>query len=205
MDKTVGMRGAGSVAAVFMALVLAGCGSDGGGSVFGGGDVGKTIVSGNAASRSAVDVNPDVFRQDVPCPAIEVEDNGYIVTKSLRGKDDDPRALEYQASLEKWARKCRREGGEVKMTLGVSGRVTPGPAWKGGEIFLPIRATFVSLDDAGDGKRRKPAATTLTVPVTLGAGAPAEQWALVEQNLVVPQSGSVKLEIALDDGRKRRQ
>lgn len=204
MHKTVGMRRAGSVAAAVMVLALAGCGSDGGGSVFGGGDVGKTIVSGNAASRSAVDVNPDVFRQDVPCPAIEVEDGGYIVMKSQRGKDDDPRALQYQANLEKWARKCRREGGEVKMTLGVSGRVTPGPAWEGGEIFLPIRATFVSLEDDADTKRR-PKPTVLTVPVTLGAGAPAEQWALVEQNLVVPQGGSVKLEIALDDGRNRRQ
>lgn len=204
MDKTVGMRRAGSVAAAVMVLALAGCGSDGGGSVFGGGDVGKTIVSGNAASQSAVDVDPDIFRQDVPCPAVEVEDGGYIVMKSQRGKDDDPRALQYQANLEKWARKCRREGGEIKMTLGVSGRVTPGPAWEGGEIFLPIRATFVSLEDDAD-TRRGPKPTVLTVPVTLGAGAPAEQWALVEQNLVVPQGGSVKLEIALDDGRNRRQ
>ncbi|SDT92092.1 hypothetical protein [Stappia sp. ES.058] len=205
MDKTVGMRRAGSVAAVVMALALAGCGSDGGGSVFGGGDVGKTIISGNASGKSAVDVDPDVFRKDVPCPSLEVEDNGYIIMKSLRGKDDDPRALQYQANLEKWARTCRREGGEVKMTLGVSGRVTPGPAWEGGEIFLPVRVTFVSNEAGDDTGRKRAKPTMLTVPVTLGAGAPAEQWALVEQNLVVPQTGSVKLEIALDDGRKRRQ
>lgn len=202
MQQAEWIRLSGKVAALTFGLVVAGCGGGEVASV--GNDIAKTVISGNASGKSVVDdVDPSIFVKDIPCPPLEVEAGRYFVTHHQRGKDDDPRALIYQASLEKWARSCRREGGEVKMTLGVSGRVTPGPAFQGGEIFLPIRVTYQSLDDGNS--KAKPETRVLTVPVTLGAGAPAEQWALVEENFVVPQGPSIKVQIALDENAKRRQ
>jgi hypothetical protein len=78
--------------------------------------------------------------------------------------------------------------------------VTPGPAWPGGEILLPLR---VSVTDT-DAEKAKPQVRQLSVPVTLGAGAPAEQWALVE-DVALPQGGSSKVQIALDEKGNRRQ
>lgn len=202
MQQAEWIRLSGKVATLALGLVVAGCG---GGEVSDvGNGIAKTVISGNMADKSVVDdIDPSIFVKDVPCPPLQVEAGRYFVMHYQRGKDDDPRALLYQASLEKWARRCRREGGEVKMTLGVSGRVTPGPAFQGGEIFLPIRVTYQNLDE--DNARAKPETRVLTVPVTLGAGAPAEQWALVEENFVVPQGRSIKVQIALDANAKRRQ
>lgn len=202
MDHADWMRLPGAVAALTVSLALAGCGSGIGDM---GNDVAKTVISGNAADKSAVDsIDPSIFERDVPCPPVSVEDGRYIVMRYKRGSDNDPRALIYQANLEKWARKCRREADGVKMTLGVSGRITPGPAWEGGEILLPLRVTLIDTqDDSKTGRKPKP--QVYSVPVTLGAGAPAEQWALVEENFVVPQDRSIKVEIALDESGKRRQ
>ncbi|MBA4611993.1 hypothetical protein H1W37_10040 [Stappia taiwanensis] len=197
MRQAAMVRLGSSMAVLSLTLALAACGGDG---LSLGGDVSKTIVSGNAAGKGVVDVDPAIFAKEVPCPPLEVEAGNYLTANYARGKDNDPRGLRYQASLEKWARKCRREGGEVKMTLGVSGRVTPGPAWKGGEILLPIRVTYAPLSDEGGKSEVK----MFTVPVTVGEGAPAEQWALVEQGLVIPQDRSIKVQIALTDKKRRR-
>ncbi|WP_349359663.1 hypothetical protein [Stappia sp.] len=195
MDHPLSLPPARAVLAVTLALAVAGCGAVGGI----GDETAKTVISGNAATRSAVDVDPEVFRQDVPCPALEVEDGRYIVMVYERGREDDPRALRYQATVEKWANRCSRTASGVAMTLGVSGRATPGPAWGGGELVLPLRLT---LEPTGDGK---PQTINLPVPVTLGEGAPAEQWAVVEEGIAVSDSGSVRAVIALDESRRGRR
>lgn len=193
------IRRTGPLASLALGLAVAGCGTDIGGVS---NDVAKTVISGNAAGKSVVeDIKPETFRQEVPCPPLGVEPDRYLLMTYDRGKQDDPQGLRYQASIEKWARKCQRGAdGGVVMTVGVSGRVTPGPVWPGGEILLPLR---LSITDTGDAKA-KPQVRQLSVPVTLGAGAPAEQWALVE-DVALPQSGSMKVQIALDEKGNRRQ
>ncbi len=193
------IRRTGPLASLALGLAVAACGTDIGGVS---NDVAKTVISGNAAGKSVVeDINPETFRQEVPCPPLGVEPDRYLLMTYDRGKQDDPQGLRYQANIEKWARKCKRGAdGGVVMTVGVSGRVTPGPAWPGGEIMLPLR---VSVTDTTNDKA-KPQVRQLAVPVTLGAGAPAEQWALVE-DVALPQGGSSKVQIALDETGKRRQ
>lgn len=194
------IRRTGPLASLALGLAVAGCGGDISGV---GDDVAKTVISGNASDKSVVEgINPDTFRREVPCPPLEVEPGHYLLMIHDRGKDDDPKALRYQANIENWARRCVRDGGDgVLMTVGVSGRVTPGPAWQGGEVMLPIRLSIVNT--APDGP--KPVVRQLSVPVTLGAGSPAEQWALVEENVAIPQTASTKVQIALDEKGKRRQ
>ena len=158
------IRRTGPLASLALGLAVAACGTDIAGVS---NDVAKTVISGNAAGKSVVeDINPETFRQEVPCPPLGVEPDRYLL-----------------------------------MTVGVSGRVTPGPAWPGGEILLPLR---ISVSDT-DAAKAKPQVRQLSIPVTLGAGAPAEQWALVEENVSIPQGGSAKVQIALDEKGKRRQ
>ena len=196
------MRRPGTLAGLSLTLALAGCGSGIGDY---GNDIAKTVISGNAADQSVIDtVDPRTFEREVACPPIAVEDGRYIVMRYKARNENNPEALLYQANLEKWARRCTRTADGVKMTLGVSGRVTPGPAWEGGELFLPIRMAFVGADEDDSKRGRKPRGQVYNVPVTLGAGAPAEQWALVEEGIAVPQNASVKAQIALDEPGKRR-
>lgn len=198
------MRRLGAAAPLTLSLALAGCGSGAGDF---GNDVAKTVISGNTAGKSVVDtIDPKIFEREVACPPVSVQDGRYIVMRYKgRSQENNPEQLLYQANLEKWARRCARTAEGIKMTLGVSGRVTPGPAWEGGEIFLPIRVTLLNADGSESERGRKPKGQVYSVPVTLGAGAPSEQWALVEENILLPQDRSVKVEIALDEAGKGRQ
>ena len=173
------------------AAVLAGCGS-------GAGNVAGNIISGG---QEPIEVSPETFAPPVPCPPMQLQSNTFLIMKYARGKDNDPEGLLYQATVEDWANTCTQEaGGGRRMKLGFSGDVTPGPAWKGGEVVLPLRVAIVP-----GGSEAKPLSSeVLQIPVTLGAGAPSEQWTLVENKFTIPASESVKVVFGFDEGRRRR-
>ncbi|MBA5778401.1 hypothetical protein H2509_14825 [Stappia sp. F7233] len=162
--------------------------------------IGKQIVTGGGAGKSVADVSPDAFVAPPWCPPISVERNKFLVMNYERGKDGDASALIYQASIEKWAVGCKRVNGQTQVTVGVSGRITPGPVWKGGEVLLPVH---VNLIESGEAEAEdKKTENVFTVPVTLGEGAPAELWNLVESSITIPPDARPKITIALDEAGK---
>ena len=186
--------------ALLSMLTLAACGAGGDS---GGDSIARTIIGGGSTG-SAVDIDPSAFEVQPYCPPLEVDPVRYILFNYERGKQDDARALLYPASIEKWARECRRDAGQVRARIGISGRITPGPAWKGGEVLLPIRIDLVSTSsEAGS----KPVSSkVITVPITLGEGAPAELWSFVDDSFVFPSGADLKLVASIDQeaGRRRR-
>ena len=73
------------------------------------------------------------------CPKVTLkEDTGYI-NKYVKGGEDDPAKLSYQASISQVTRSCSRAGGMLTMNVAVAGRVVPGPAGVSGAVTLPIR------------------------------------------------------------------
>ncbi|MXN66098.1 hypothetical protein GR183_14380 [Stappia sp. GBMRC 2046] len=166
------------------------------------GDIGSKIVSGGGSNDSVVDVDASAFVAPPWCPPISVERNRYLLMKFQRGKEDDARALEYQATIEKWATGCKRVGGETQVKIGVSGRVTPGPAWEGGEILLPLKVTLRDTDSEDD----KDETDIMMVPVTLGAGSPSEVWTLVESSITLSPDARPKILVSLEEeGRRGRR
>mgnify|MGYP000451124697 CR=1 FL=1 len=166
------------------------------------GNIGSTIVSGGGSGGSVVDVDRSAFVAPPWCPPISVERNKYLLMKFQRGKEDDARALEYQATIEKWATGCKKVDGQTQVKIGVSGRVTPGPAWEGGEILLPLKVT---LRESGseDGKDQS---DVMMVPVTLGAGSPSEMWSLVETSITLPPDARPSIRVSLEEeGRRSRR
>lgn len=73
------------------------------------------------------------------CPKVTLkEDTGYI-NKYVKGGEDDPAKLTYQASISEVTRSCSRAGGMLTMNVAVAGRVVPGPAGVSGPVTVPIR------------------------------------------------------------------
>ncbi|WP_428687997.1 hypothetical protein [Roseibium sp.] len=172
------------------AAALAGCG--------GGADgVTGKIISGG---QKPIEISPETFAAPVPCPPLQLKTNTYLISNYVRGKQDEPEGLLYQATIEDWAVTCTNEAdGGRRMKLGFSGDVTPGPAWKGGEVVLPLRVAVVP----GGDKPKPLSSEVLTVPVTLGAGAPSEKWTLIEEKFTIPAGASVKVVFGFDEGRRR--
>ncbi|WP_428641773.1 hypothetical protein [Roseibium sp.] len=171
------------------ALALAGCG--------GGADsVAGKIISGG---QKPIEISPETFAPPVSCPPLQLKSNTYLIMKYARGKQDDPDALLYQATVEDWAVTCTEEaGGGRRMKLGFSGDVTPGPAWKGGEVALPLRVAITPGEEA------KPLTSeVLKIPVTMAEGAPSQKWTLIEEKFTIPAGASVKVVFGFDEGRRR--
>jgi len=171
------------------AAALGGCG--------GGADgVAGKIISGG---QEPIEVSPETFAPPVSCPPMQLKSNTYLIMKYVRGKENEPEGLLYQATVEDWANTCTQEpDGKRRMKLGFSGDVTSGPAWKGGEVILPLRVAILPGGDA------KPLASEiLKVPVTLGADSPSETWTLIEEKFTIDAGQSVKVVFGFDEGRRR--
>ncbi|KQT54689.1 hypothetical protein ASG43_03690 [Aureimonas sp. Leaf454] len=75
------------------------------------------------------------------CPRVTLRDGTAILRK--RSGDD----LEYVASVTATNRDCRIVDGQLRMKIGVAGRVVPGPAGTAGNVALPIRIAIVQGTD----------------------------------------------------------
>lgn len=166
------------------------------GTLGGCGNTAETIISGG---QQPIEISPATFAPPVVCPPMELKPNTYLIRKFVRGKEDQREGLLYQATVEDWANTCTAlPDGRRQMKLGFSGDVTSGPAWKGGEVTLPLRVAIVSGSDGS-----KPLASEiLTVPVTLGADSPSENWTLIEDKFTVDANASVKVVFGFDEGRR---
>lgn len=170
------------------AVMLSGCG--------GGSDIAGTIISGG---QKPIEVSPETFAPPVSCPPMQLKSNAFLIRKFQRGKEDVPEALLYQATLKDWANSCTKEGGDQRrIKMGLSGTVTPGPAWKGGDVVLPIR---VEIETGAEGD--KPLESELfQVSVSLPAGSPSETWTLIENKYVIGQEQGAKVVFGFEDRRR---
>ncbi|ADZ71802.1 hypothetical protein [Polymorphum gilvum] len=194
------------------ALVLAGagllaaCGSGvelpslGGGSDTGGSRTSGVMSSITTSGKGPIEVDREAFAKQPHCPRLELRQDTFLIMKYERGKEDDPRHMLYQANLENWARECRREGEQTRVKVGLSGRVTPGPAWPGGEIVLPVRIAVL-----GASPDAPLVSEVFSVPVTVGAGSPAELWSLVEDSFLLPPDSGLKIVFGFDEGPQKKR
>ena len=75
------------------------------------------------------------------CPAVSIREQNTIHDSYQRGGEGDPTKLVYRASITEATRACSYGGGAIGMTVGVAGRVVPGPAGSTGAVPAPIRVT----------------------------------------------------------------
>lgn len=172
-----------------LAGLLAGCG---GAENFAG-----KVVSGG---QEPIEVSPETFAPPTPCPPMQLQSNTFLIMKYARGKENDPQGLLYQATLKDWANTCTQEpDGGRRIKMGFSGDVTTGPAWRGGEITLPVRVAILP----GGSDVRPLSSEVLKVSVPMNVGAPSESWTIVEDKFTIPPGQGVKVLFGFDEGRRR--
>ncbi|MEJ8473503.1 hypothetical protein [Roseibium algae] len=200
--ETVVKRGSRpAVAGALCIGLLAGCMSSSNELSSSGGSTSKSWINQITTSgKGPIQVNPDAFAADVYCPPIRMQTDTYLIMKFANRKEETPENLLYQATVDEWARDCTREGSDqTRIKIGLSGDVTPGPAWRGGEVTLPLRVAIVP-----SGENAKPLySEVLSVPVTIGENSPSEAWTLIEDKFVVPRNQEMKIIFGFDEGKRR--
>ncbi len=180
-------------ATVAAALALGGCG---GGSLFGGAasrqastpveqqqGVGATIRNQLLYAGPTVPESQrpgfHIIENEKGCPAIDILENaaGY------RGGGSGPQAsqVSFQASITGTARECIFQGNQLRLRVGVEGRVLLGPNGRPGSFAVPLRIVV---------KRRADVVTQrfTRLNVTVPGGDTQGDWSYVEENLVIPVS-----------------
>lgn len=187
--------------AVVLAGVVAGCGLTGDetSSSTPSTGTGSVVTSIVTTGQGPIQVDPRTFEQQPNCPRLELRSETFLIMKYEKGKQDDPRHLLYQASVENWARECSRVGDQVQVKIGLSGRVTPGPVWPGGEVVLPLRVSLIT----GSAEEAPLQSQVFSIPVTVGSGAPAEIWTLVDESFTVGSQAGQRLVFGFDEGPQK--
>ncbi|WP_290774913.1 hypothetical protein [Hoeflea sp.] len=168
------------------AALIAGCTSAGPQSVLG---------TGGANQQPAVDAATDAAVVQGACPAVSLREGTAYYTTYSKGGDGDPAKVIHQASISDTTRQCRISGGQMIMTVVVSGRVVGGPQAKTGVVELPLRVAVLDGETVLYSELQKH-------PISLVEGGPAEQFIYTNATVTFPASASrsAKLYAGFDPG-----
>jgi hypothetical protein len=188
------MKRFGMMAAMAGALALGGCG--GGGSLFGGAASQATTPveqqqqgAGSTLRNQLLYAGPTVPQSQQPgfnvvepgfgCPSIDIIENAA----GFRGAGSGAQAsqVSFQASITGTARECIAQGGQMRIRIGVEGRVLLGQAGRAGSYSVPLR---IVVKRRADTVTQRFTRLTVSVPANDVQG----EFSYVEENLTVPIS-----------------
>jgi hypothetical protein len=143
---------------------------------------------------------------DENCPPADIRQGAStlaIATKTQQATGSD---LRYQLSITQLARQCALEGPEIRMRVGVQGRVIVGPAGAPNQVDVPLRYAVVR-----EGVDPKTIVSKFRrIPVALPPGATNVSFTDIEENLRFPMPAPAELEayvvyIGFDDAGDRNR
>ena len=143
-----------------------------------------------SADRSALAQAQPAPSMDDNCPPADIRQGAS--TLAIASKTQQPTAsdLRYQLSITQLARQCALEGPEVRMRVGVQGRVIVGPAGAPNQVEVPLRYAVVR-----EGVEPKTIISKFRrLPVALPPGATNVAFTDIEENLRFPMPGRAELE-----------
>lgn len=174
---------------------LAGCGF---GSFMGGAQDAKladTSATQSEIAQAAPDALPAIATE---CPPIKVRGGAEAMYSYAHQKTGDPKALMYQAVLDKESRNCVVSNGLINVKMGVVGRLMLGPAGSNSEsVNVPVR--FAVESDGTPMFSQK-----YEIPVTVTPPNQQEEFVKVVENVAVPYVNGQKIVIwvGFDPSRK---
>ncbi len=129
------------------------------------------------------------------CPQVILREGTAVTTKYEKGGDGDAARIIYQGSIAEVTRACKRADGNVSITVGVAGKVVPGPKASGDPTSLPIRVAIVEGENVLYSELQN-------FQVTVVAGQPATQFVFSDPNPVVPVANikAVQIFVGFDEG-----
>jgi len=151
---------------------------------------GYSNVVTTSADRSALAQAQPAPSMDDNCPPADIRQGAS--TLAIASKTQQPTAsdLRYQLSITQLARQCAVEGPEVRMRVGVQGRVIVGPAGAPNQVDVPLRYAVVR-----EGVEPKTIVSKFRrIPVALPPGATNVSFTDIEEDLRFPMPSPAELE-----------
>ncbi len=81
------------------------------------------------------------------CPKVQLRQGTESFNIYEDGYDNDPRHLVHQARIEKTARECSLQNGQLVMRIGVNGRALAGPRGVSTTLSVPVRIVVIKHPD----------------------------------------------------------
>jgi hypothetical protein len=88
---------------------------------------------------------PAVDGTEPDCPVVKIRAGASTYAVAPPGKQPIASELNYQATITRTARDCRRSGGQILARIGIEGRVISGPAGAPATIEVPVRIAVVQV------------------------------------------------------------
>lgn len=125
-----------SLPALGLALALSACQS------------GDTLGALDLGRRGAGQAQPPAGQETITvaellayCPSITLSADRAVLNAYQRGGDGDASRLVHRAAISDATRSCTYGESTLGMTIGIAGRIIPGPAGAPGPVRLPVRVT----------------------------------------------------------------
>ncbi len=183
--------------ALGLALALSGCQS---------GDTLGALNIGGGQGRSQAETQPPAGQDSITvqellayCPAVSLSERDAVLNSYQRGGDGDASKLNYRAAIVDTTRSCTYGGGMTSMTIGLAGRVIPGPTGTSGTVRLPLHIR-VYQDTTEIHSQR------FEHDVTIADTAGATQFIVVDRNFSMPNptARNVRVIIGFDEKPKEK-
>lgn len=181
------------LSALGLALALSACQS---------GDTLGALNIGGGRGQPQTETQPPAAGQDTItvqellayCPAVSLVERNAVFNSYQRGGDGDPAKLNYRAAIVDTTRSCTYGGGMTSMTIGLAGRIIPGPAGTPGTVRLPLQIR-VFQDTTEIHSQR------FDHEVTIADIAGATQFIVVDRNFSMPNptSRNVRVVVGFED------
>lgn len=130
------------------------------------------------------------------CPAVRIREGTNIYRVFPGGADEsDASRIRYQATISQTARECFYVGDQLKMRVGVRGRVINGPSGETGAFAMPIRVAVTEGKRTVYSKLHKPQAK-------IADGTSNALFSYVDEEVVIdaPSRTNVRVYVGFDEG-----
>jgi hypothetical protein len=179
------------IGAVLLAVGVAGCSSvsssDWFPSIPGFSNVVTTSADRTAMAAAAQPTPPSM---DDNCPPADIRQGASTLAIASKTQQPTGNDLRYQLSITQLARQCALEGPEIRMRVGVQGRVIVGPAGAPNQVDVPLRYAVVR-----EGVEPKTITSKFRrIPVALPPGMTNVSFTDIEEDLRFPMPGRDELE-----------
>lgn len=128
------------------------------------------------------------------CPKVFIQNGAETMLLFEPGKQGDPQAIRFQATLTQTARECSLVGGKTLIKVGMAGRVLSGPKGSTGAVTLPVRVVVRTGETVHY-------STLHQVPVSVNAPDYAAAWSKIDEAVSIPASNAedAQIYVGFDD------
>jgi hypothetical protein len=170
-----------------LAGLLSGCSM--GGLMGGGNSANANLQNATAAPEAMAQAQTNAMPViATECPPIRIRLGGEAMYYYGSGRTGDANALQYQGVIDEASRNCVVTNGQIRINMGVTGRVLLGPAGSQNSVNAPVRFAIERDGQAIYSER-------YTVPVPIVPPALNAEFVQVVENVTIPYLGGETITI----------